>query len=44
MFCMRKNDDDDEEEEDDSPPRILIQVYSKTHLWRVFSEQLLSLS
>lgn len=34
MFCMSNNDDDDDEEddEDDSHPRILIQVYNKTHL------------
>jgi len=32
-----------DEDEDDYRPRILIQVYSKTHLQRVFSEQLLSL-
>lgn len=30
MFCISNNDDDNYE--DDSPPRILIQVYSKTHL------------
>jgi len=31
---MSNNDDDDDEEddEDDSHPRILIQVYNKTHL------------
>jgi hypothetical protein len=29
MLCISNDDDDDD---DDSPPRILIQVYSKTHL------------